>query len=259
MTLHALLAKHSPFAPSAQQPVDVQRHPQATIADGGNGNGKSNGDGGGGGDAANGDGDGDGHVAGGKEAERQRTLAERGRGGSANGSANGSAGSAAGKSTSQVASPASKARDNRQLQDQLTLEYNPPDPDDFSPAGALMLRQLLTKEASSRLGAGGAVEVKVHPFFCDFDWMALRRGTLRAPFEPAAKDINAGSVADSGGVEGSKQLYATTTLQPEHFKLFKDWDWCDRILVQHEIVEAVSIEGAEANCWSPAYMCGCLG
>jgi serum/glucocorticoid-regulated kinase 2 len=43
---------------------------------------------------------------------------------------------------------------------------------------------LLQRKPSARLGLNGPAEVKAHPWFEDFDWGALDRREIKAPFVP---------------------------------------------------------------------------
>ena len=49
-----------------------------------------------------------------------------------------------------------------------------------------LIKRLLTHSPSQRLGSlkGGALDVKAHPWFKDFDWEAFESCTMPAPYVP---------------------------------------------------------------------------
>jgi hypothetical protein len=50
-----------------------------------------------------------------------------------------------------------------------------------------LIQKLLTKEASQRLGHGGAGEIKSHPWFERINFKLLENKKLRPPFVPILK------------------------------------------------------------------------
>lgn len=64
-------------------------------------------------------------------------------------------------------------------------------PRNFDPDCKDMIKQLLNRDPSSRLGnlRGGYDEVKSHRWFNDFDMDAMMKKTLKAPWKPAVKGI----------------------------------------------------------------------
>lgn len=52
-----------------------------------------------------------------------------------------------------------------------------------------LVKRLLTHSPSQRLGSlkGGALDVKAHPWFNDFDWQAFENQTMPAPYVPKVK------------------------------------------------------------------------
>ncbi|KAJ1636515.1 kinase-like domain-containing protein, partial [Pavlovales sp. CCMP2436] len=60
----------------------------------------------------------------------------------------------------------------------------------FSPEVRDLIGRLLTQDPEQRLGAGGAAEVKAHPFFDGVEWESLqRRERSQAPFVPQLDDL----------------------------------------------------------------------
>ncbi len=53
-----------------------------------------------------------------------------------------------------------------------------------------LIKKLLVKNPAQRLGMGrsGATAVKAHPWFQGFDWNALARREMPAPFVPSVGD-----------------------------------------------------------------------
>ncbi|KAJ3018805.1 hypothetical protein HKX48_002622 [Thoreauomyces humboldtii] len=57
-------------------------------------------------------------------------------------------------------------------------------PDDVSPVAKDLLKQLLDREPTKRLGHSGADEIKRHPFFADINWSRLLSRKYPPPFRP---------------------------------------------------------------------------
>lgn len=49
-----------------------------------------------------------------------------------------------------------------------------------------LVNRLILKNPDQRLGAGGAAEIKAHPFFDNFDWEALENMAIIPPYKPKA-------------------------------------------------------------------------
>lgn len=69
-----------------------------------------------------------------------------------------------------------------------------------------LLRGLMEKDASKRLGAGpgGLERVKAHPYFRGIDWGLLEAGYLEPPFVPNRYDVNAAPLRDIGDFDEDK-------------------------------------------------------
>lgn len=50
-----------------------------------------------------------------------------------------------------------------------------------------IVNMLLLKDAEERLGAGGADELKNHPFFDGFDWNGLEKMKAVPPYKPKVR------------------------------------------------------------------------
>ena len=130
-------------------------------------------------------------------------------------------------------------------QDVLILTKNPRPPDELGDDGAAFHNELLEKERHLRLGANGADEVIGHVWFATLDWPALRAGTLKPPLVPSAEEIHAGSIAQSGGVEDAvldgdnKDVQLTDA----HRERFAEWEWRDEERMQYEMLDAIAREG----------------
>ena len=57
-------------------------------------------------------------------------------------------------------------------------------PHGFNEHCAEFITQCLARHPHKRLGMNGIDEVKLHPWFADFDWAALRKREIEAPFKP---------------------------------------------------------------------------
>ncbi|KDD74428.1 protein kinase, partial [Helicosporidium sp. ATCC 50920] len=75
-----------------------------------------------------------------------------------------------------------------------------------------LIRHLLVRQPARRLGMlqGEAADVKRHPFFAGFDWAALARRQLPAPFVPP---VGVGEVREADGKASAamKSVYRATT------------------------------------------------
>ena len=62
-------------------------------------------------------------------------------------------------------------------------------PPDISPQARDLLTRLLNREATSRLGANGAEEIKSHVFFSSINWKLLAAKKIAPPFKPSVVRI----------------------------------------------------------------------
>jgi serine/threonine protein kinase len=79
----------------------------------------------------------------------------------------------------------------------LRIEVDYP-PDKFSLEARDLLQKLFIVDASKRLGAGGAHEIKQHPYFSSIDWHRLEALDVKVPFLPDARTVNANSIGEVG-------------------------------------------------------------
>ena len=68
----------------------------------------------------------------------------------------------------------------------------------FSPAASSLLKQLLERDPSKRIGCGpdDAEELKRHEFFADIDWDAVAQRTHQAVYVPKVKGAEDTSCID---------------------------------------------------------------
>ncbi|KAL4574650.1 hypothetical protein LXL04_021486 [Taraxacum kok-saghyz] len=82
-------------------------------------------------------------------------------------------------------------------------------PDEMSPDAQDLIDQLLTEDPNQRLGAGGATEVKQHPYFRDINWDTLAR--QKAAFVPSSESALDTSYFTSRYTwNNSEQVYAAS-------------------------------------------------
>jgi serine/threonine protein kinase len=64
-------------------------------------------------------------------------------------------------------------------------------PSHLTPDAKNLISRLLELQPSRRLGSSqaGAADIKAHPWFSSFDWQALEKKQLKAPFVPSAKEV----------------------------------------------------------------------
>ncbi|MES1913063.1 MAG: hypothetical protein MHM6MM_005293 [Cercozoa sp. M6MM] len=79
------------------------------------------------------------------------------------------------------------SRDRKRLFKQI-LERKLQFPVYFSPAVKSLLRGLMSRDPLQRLGAHGAEEIKMHPFFNEIDWDLLEQRKVTPPFRPIPED-----------------------------------------------------------------------
>eukprot|EP00053_Salpingoeca_punica_P012804 m.115114 g.115114 ORF g.115114 m.115114 type:complete len:763 (-) comp16043_c0_seq2:2612-4900(-) len=80
--------------------------------------------------------------------------------------------------------------DNRKTTMNLILRARLPMPQFLSADAQGLLRLLFKRAPGTRLGAHGAQELKVHPFFKDIDWDALYRKEVQPPFKPTFRSVD---------------------------------------------------------------------
>ncbi|KAJ9049278.1 Serine/threonine-protein kinase [Entomophthora muscae] len=107
----------------------------------------------------------------------------------------------------------------RILEDNLTF------PDDMSVRARSLLRGLLNRDPSQRLGNRGAAEIKAHPFFAEIDWGKLLARRYQPPFKPKVASASDTSNFDDeftgeapqDSLAAGSQLSATLQKQFEGF------------------------------------------
>jgi len=60
-------------------------------------------------------------------------------------------------------------------------------PPEVSETAQTFLREILNRDPDSRLGAGGAEEIKRHPFFADISWDKLAKKMIPSPYKPTVE------------------------------------------------------------------------
>lgn len=85
--------------------------------------------------------------------------------------------------------------------------HNVSPPAYLSSSAQSLLKALLTREASKRLGHGaqGSADIKAHPFFKAINWTALEQRRVPSPFKPTLKCID--SVENFDKVRGKLGVY----------------------------------------------------
>lgn len=107
----------------------------------------------------------------------------------------------------------------RILEDNLTF------PDDMSVRARSLLRGLLNRDPTQRLGHRGAAEIKAHPFFAEIDWGKLLSRRYQPPFKPRVASATDTSNFDDefttevpqDSLSAGSQLSATLQKQFEGF------------------------------------------
>ncbi len=74
----------------------------------------------------------------------------------------------------------------------LIVSKEIPIPKKLSPEARDLLKQILRKEPTERIGCrdGGVDELKAHPFFASIDWMQLYRKEIDPPFVPSTRQAS---------------------------------------------------------------------
>lgn len=72
---------------------------------------------------------------------------------------------------------------------QIKIDYNEI-PQGWSTSAVDFINGLIKRKPAQRLGANGPSEIKLHPWFRDFDWDALESYKMDSPFKPPTDDEN---------------------------------------------------------------------
>ncbi|KAL7691871.1 putative cGMP-dependent kinase, protein kinase-like domain superfamily, RGS [Plasmopara halstedii] len=136
--------------------------------------------------------------------------------------------------------------DKQQAYDKATLELTPVyDSKYFSPDAAELIQNLLIRDASKRLGAKGAEEIKRMRFFSSINWDQMELMQVPPPFVPD-NEINAASQADIGlfdiaNVKGIK-------LSEQEQAAYSGWDYVCPDTFHREAVEYLVWESKNGPC-----------
>jgi len=101
-----------------------------------------------------------------------------------------------------------------------------------------LLEKLFVVDPKKRLGAGGAHEIKEHPFFKEIDWEQLQSLAVVPPFIPDARTVHANSIGEVG--EFSKRKFRKVKLTEEDEKNYENFTYISEEGVQEEIVMALA-------------------
>jgi len=107
----------------------------------------------------------------------------------------------------------------------------------FSPECKDLLEKLFVVDPKKRLGAGGAHEIKEHPFFKEIDWEQLQSLAVTPPFVPDARTVHANSIGEVG--EFPKRKFRKVKLTPEDEKNYENFTYISEEGVQEELVTAL--------------------
>jgi serine/threonine-protein kinase RIM15 len=91
--------------------------------------------------------------------------------------------------------------------------YWPEDDDDVSSVARDLMEKLMCTDPARRLGAQGAQEIKMHPFFADVDWSTVP--TAEATFIPQVTDLTSTDYFDSRGLVELPEEFEAAVAAPE--------------------------------------------
>jgi len=100
-----------------------------------------------------------------------------------------------------------------------------------------LLEKLFIVEPQLRLGAGGAHEIKEHPFFGSIDWQRLEALDIKPPFQPDEYTVYAESVATVG--EQNPKRHKKVTLEAKDEEFYEKFTWFSEENVQEELLVAL--------------------
>lgn len=90
-----------------------------------------------------------------------------------------------------------KGKDRQEIREALRESQMVLNPDDApNGVGDLyidLVNRLIQRDPQDRLGAGGADEIKDHPFFDGFDWTSLEKMRAIPPYKPKVNFYSSGS------------------------------------------------------------------
>jgi serine/threonine protein kinase len=112
----------------------------------------------------------------------------------------------------------------------------------FSPAASSLLRGLLQKDPTKRLGCGptGAEEIMAHPFFASLDWSAIANKTAAPPFKPTMNVLES-TKSVRGWSEKDKAKLASVTLGPADQVRYKGIPFTSQAAVYKEIIQNMAL------------------
>jgi len=129
--------------------------------------------------------------------------------------------------------------------DRNVVEMEPDFPSQyFVPQAKSILKGLLCKNPTKRMGANGIDEIKQHPWFDSIDFGLLEAGYLDPPFVPSLDEIHAEQQQHIGRPP-KDEIYEREKLKPEFDESLKNFPYASKKVIQEEIVEVLKKVNAE--------------
>lgn len=131
---------------------------------------------------------------------------------------------------------------------EATLHANPAMPPHiFSPAATSLLRGLMTKDPSRRLGCGrrGILEVMEHPFFKAVEWGLLAQKQVTPPWKPPHDSVTPDTSISTRDVQREQKLKAVMLTAQDHAH-YCDIPFSSETSVEQEIVESLTLQATVA-------------
>eukprot|EP01083_Nonionella_stella_P012383 35146_1 len=129
--------------------------------------------------------------------------------------------------------------------DRNVVEMEPDFPSQyFVPQAKSILKGLLCKNPTKRMGSQGIQEIKQHPWFDAIDFGLLEAGYLDPPFVPSLDEIHAEQQQHIGRPP-KDEIYEREKLKPEFDEQLKAFPYASKKVIQDEIVEVLKKVNAE--------------
>ena len=125
--------------------------------------------------------------------------------------------------------------------DCATLEMHPKfEHEKFDEDSRDLCRLLLDKNAHTRLGKGGAAEIRNHPYFRQVDWEEIISDRATPPFVPR-RDVNAASQSEIGTFPEDKAFHQCV-LDEKDEKVYESWNFTNSTAFAAEVIEFLIYE-----------------